>query len=138
MVNGFVQPVGVYLMSGVNNILTTIKDLQWIVDHARSLSSRDRKLEYLKSQDRDVLNFLGANITKDGIAKATANEIPVSKESKSSMEDIIKVFAETSNYSRKKDKIRLMHTIQLSSEDREFVITCLFGSLKFLDSGYFR
>jgi ATP-dependent DNA ligase len=88
------------------------------------------KESYLKQQDCAVLNFLGANIKKDGLAKKTAETIPISIKSKSSMGDIVSVFAEASQLSGKKDKVRLMHTIILNADDREFVITTLFGSLK--------
>lgn len=110
--------------------MTTISELQRIVESVRSISNRDEKESYLKQRDRDVLNFLGANIKKDGLAKKTAETIPISTESKSLMEDIVSVFAKASQLSRKKDKVRLMHTIILNADDREFVITTLFGSLK--------
>ena len=110
--------------------MTTISELQRIVNATRSLLDRWMKESYLLSLDRDILNFLGANIYKNGIAKKTAEMIPISVKSKSSMEDIVSVFNDASLVSRKKDKVKLMNTIQLTSDDREFVLTCLFGSLK--------
>ena len=117
--------------------MTTITELKGIVETTRSLSDRTEKEAYLKQQSREVLNFLGSNIKKDGIAKKTAEEIPIisgiidtSIISESSMEDIINYFVEASKYSKKIDKNRMMHMIFLTPENREFVLTCLFGSLK--------
>lgn len=110
--------------------MTTINEIQRIVEHTRSLSNKKDKLEYLKSLDRDVLNFLSGNIKKDGIAKAIASEIIGTKYSVSTMEDIITIFEKASNVSSKKKKITWMKSIWLSSEDRELVLTILYGSLK--------
>jgi len=117
--------------------MTTITQLKRIVETVRSLPDRSEKESYLNQQSREILNFLGSNITKDGIAKATANEIPIisgiidiSITSESSMEDIINYFGEASKYSKKIDKNRMMNMIFLTPENREFVITTLFGSLK--------
>ena len=112
--------------------MTSITQLQRIVEHVRSLTSRDEKIEYLKSQDRDTLNFLGGNITKDGVAKTTASKIRSMEldESISDIEQIVGVFKTISKYSRKKDKIRELNTIFVTQEDRKFILTCLFGSLK--------
>ena len=110
--------------------MTTITEIRGIVETTRSLSDRTEKEAYLKKQSREVLNFLGSNIKKDGIAKKTAEEIPISVESVSSMEDIIDIFSQAATLSKKKDKIRLMNMILLDTDDREFVLTCLFGSLK--------
>ena len=112
------------------NKMTTINELQGIVDYGRSVGGRDEKLAYLYCQPRAVLNFLSANIVKDGIAKKTAEEIPINKESMSDMETITKIFSIASTLSSKKAKIRMMKGIWLNEKDRAFVITCLFGSLK--------
>jgi len=112
--------------------MITIIELRKIVETVRSLPDRSEKEAYLNQQSREILNFLGSNITKDGIAKKTAEAIPISElnKSMSDMEDIIEIFADASTQSKKKDKIRLMNTIWLTPEDREFVLTTLFGSLK--------
>ena len=112
--------------------MTTINEIQGIVEHTRSLSNKKDKLEYLKSLDRDVLNFLSGNIKKDGIAKAIASEIPRHNTtfSDSIMEDVILSFKDASLYSRKRDKIRMIRMINLIEKDRELVLTILYGSLK--------
>jgi len=110
--------------------VTTIEELKDIIDHTRSLSNRDEKIKYLDQQNRDILNFLSGNIKKDGIAKAIANEISISSKSISDMEDIILKFEEASITSRRKDKIRYMKSIRLTKDDCEFILTCLYGSLK--------
>lgn len=112
--------------------MTTIKELREIIDYTRSLSNKAEKLDYLNKQDRDVLNFLSKNIKKDGVALAIASEIPISKLSKSAsdMEYIIGIFKSAANTSKRNDKIRLMKGIWLVTEDRELVLTILYGSLK--------
>ena len=110
--------------------MVTITELQTIITKVRSLNDKISKEFYFDSLDRNILNFLGANIKKDGIAKKTAEIIPISKESISTMEDIIEIFDQASMVSKKKEKIRLMKLIILNADDREFVLICLFGSLK--------
>ena len=112
--------------------MTTINELQRIVEYIRSLNSKDEKLEYLNQQPRNILNFLSKNIKKDGIAKTIASEIPNYNLtfSESTMESIILSFNEASKYSRKKDKIRIIQRINLRLENKKFVLTTLYGSLK--------
>jgi ATP-dependent DNA ligase len=111
------------------NKMTTISELRNIIEYTRSLNSRDEKLSYLYTQDRDV-HFLAGNIRKDGIAKAIASEISIVNESKISMEQIINTFNVATNLSKRKDKINLMKSILLTEEDRDFVLEILFGSSK--------
>lgn len=110
--------------------MTWILDLRSIIHYARSLSNKTYKLDYLATQNRDVRNFLGGNVMKNGVAKTIASKIPINESTTSSMEHVIDVFEFASNVSKQKDKIRLMKTISLDEADREFVLTCLYGSLK--------
>jgi hypothetical protein len=110
--------------------MTTIKELKGIVEYTRSLNSRDEKLSYLNCQARDILNFLSGNIKKDGIAKTIASEISISDKSINNMENIIEIFSTASTISSKKIKIKMMKEIRLNKEDREFILTVLYGSLK--------
>lgn len=110
--------------------MTTINEIQRIVEHTRSLSNKKDKLEYLKSLDRDVLNFLSGNIKKDGIAKAIASEMIGTKYSVSTMEDVITTLENASNESSRKRKITYIQTLWLSKDDCDLVLTILYGSLK--------
>jgi ATP-dependent DNA ligase len=112
------------------NKMTTINELRGIVEYTRSLNSKDEKLSYLYCQSKEILNFLSKNIKKDGIAKTIASEIPINNESISDIESITKIFSVASTLSSRTSKIRMMKSIWLSSEDREFVLTTLYGSLK--------
>lgn len=110
--------------------MTTINNIANIISHIRSLTDRSEKTEYLNTLDRDVLSFLGGNIKKDGIAKGIASEISISATSISSMEDIVSAFAMASTQSKRNRKIRIINQIKLSVEDRDLVLTILYGSLK--------
>jgi ATP-dependent DNA ligase len=114
----------------MGNKMTTINELQGIVEYTRSLNSKNDKLSYLYCQSKEILNFLSKNIKKDGIAKTIASEIPINNESISDIESITKIFSVASTLSSRTSKIRMMKSIWLSSEDREFVLTTLYGSLK--------
>ena len=112
--------------------MTTISELKETVEYTKSLTGRDEKLSYLYTRDRSTLNFLSGNIKMDGIAKTIASEIPISElnVSISDMDRVIDAFDYASKISGKIGKIQLMKQILLSPEDREFVLTCLYGSLK--------
>ena len=110
--------------------MTTIIELREIVDHVRDLPNKRMKTAYLNLQSREVLNFLAGHIQKDGIAKTIANEIPTSSITEDTMERVVMDFNSASGYSGRNDKIGIMQHLILSREDREFVLTSLYGSLK--------
>lgn len=112
--------------------MTTINQLREIAEHIRNLPNKREKMKYLNLQSREILNFLAGNIRKDGIAKTTANEIPkyVISKPDSSMEHVVDVFHRASERSGRNDKIREMKWINLSAEDKAFVLETLYGSLK--------
>lgn len=110
--------------------MTTITQLREIVDHIRSLPNKQMKSTYLNQQSQEVLNFLGGNIRKDGIAKSIAGEIPKSIITEDTMERVVKDFSFASGYSGRNDKIGMMQQLILSKEDRAFVLECLYGNLK--------
>lgn len=110
--------------------MTTIQQLREIVEHVRSLPNKRMKVTYLDTQSREILNFLSKNIRMDGIGKSIASEIPKAITSESTMESIIDVFNHASGLSARNSKISAMQWLILSTEDRAFVLECLYGSLK--------
>ena len=112
--------------------MTTIAQLRKIADHVRSLPNKNAKAEYLDRQPREILNFLAGNIRKDGIGNSIAAEIPkyVGRKTEDTMERVVMTFESASGYAGKLDKARIMKSIILSPEDRNFVLTTIYGSLK--------
>lgn len=110
--------------------MTTITQLREIVEHVRSLPNKNMKSVYLNQQSRETLNFLGKNIRMDSIGKTIASEMLKFPVSESSMEHITAVFRVASGLSGRLDKIKEMKDIVLSPADREFVLECLYGSIK--------
>lgn len=114
--------------------MTSIKSLREIVSHVRSLPNKNVKKAYLESLSPDILNFLAKNIQMDGIGKKIAMNMssftPNQLGIKNDMETIVQKFAEASSASSRLYKERIIRDILLPEEDRAFVLTCLYGSLK--------
>lgn len=110
--------------------MTTINQLREIADRTRDMPNKRMKAEYLNRQSREVLNFLGKNIRMDNIGKAIASEIPKSTVTESDMESVVGTFKHASGLSARNSKISTMNWLILSPEDRNFVLECLYGSLK--------
>lgn len=112
--------------------MTTIKELREIVERTKSMPNKAMKGEYLGNQTREALNFLSKNIRMDGIGRNIASEIPKADDRKTedTLERIVEAFDIASGYSGKLDKARIMRGVTLSPQDRAFVLTALYGSLK--------
>jgi DNA ligase-1 len=66
----------------------------------------------------------------DSIGKAIASEIPKAIITEDTMERVVMTFESASGFSGRLDKIGEMQRLILSPEDRNFVLTALYGSLK--------
>lgn len=110
--------------------MTSITTVKGIADHIRSLPTKQDKIDYLAYQSKAVIMFMSKNIRMDGIGKIIGSQIQIYPESLNTMEDIIRKFNIASQSTSKIYKTNVIQDIRLSKVDREFVIECLYGSLK--------
>ena len=110
--------------------MTTITQLREIANQIRSLPTKKAKAAFLETQPKEILNFLAKNVRMDGVGKSIAGEILKDRTTISSMEDVIDTFHRASEQSSRLDKVVEMKSLILAPEDRNFVLECLYGSLK--------